>query len=293
MFKGSFTALVTPFHGKDIAWEVYQSLIERQIAEGTEGLVACGTTGETPALSVEEHLELVKLCVRTVKGRIPVLAGAGSNNTEKSIYMAKEIEKLGVDGLMVVTPYYNKPPQEALFHHYKAIHDAVNLPIIMYTVPGRTGIDICVDTVARLAELPGISGIKDATNDLTRPVRTRLAVSRSDFCQLSGEDATVVAFLAQGGDGCVSVTGNVAPRMCADLHKAWRNHDMAKVAELRDKLQPLHAAMFTETSPGPAKYALSLLGLCSAEMRQPLWEISEKSKQVVTDALRKVGLLAG
>lgn len=291
MFKGSFTALITPFCDGGIDKEAFRSLVERQIEAGTDGLVVCGTTGETPTLSEAEHLDTVKLCVETVRGRIPVLAGAGSNSTEKSVHMAKEISKLGVDGLMLVTPYYNKPPQEALFHHYQAVHDAVNLPIIMYTVPGRTGIDISIDTVSRLAKLPRIVGIKDATNDLSRPVKTRLAVAKKDFCQLSGEDATVVAFLAQGGDGCVSVTSNVAPRMCADLHKAWQSGDFAKVSELRDKLMPLHVAMFTETNPGPAKYALSLLGLCSAQMRQPLWEISEKSKQEVKFALEKVGLL--
>lgn len=291
MFKGSFTALVTPFNDTGIDFKAFQDLIEYQIEGGTEGVVVCGTTGETPTLSEEEQKELVKQCVNVVGGRIAVLAGVGTNSTEKTIHMAQEISKIGVDGLMVVTPYYNKPTQAGLIHHYKAVHDSVNVPILMYTVPGRTGIDISIETIKALSVLPRIVGIKDATNNLSRPVKTRLAISRDNFCQLSGEDGTVVAFLAQGGDGCVSVSSNIAPRMCSELHKAWRRGDFEKVSELRDKLQPLHEAMFIETSPGPAKYALSLLGLCSSQTRQPLWEISDISKQVVKEALEKLGLL--
>ena len=291
MFKGSFTALITPFDKGEISLKTYEKLIQRQIDEGTEGLVPCGTTGETPTFSEAEHLALVECAVKTAAGQIPVLAGAGSNSTAKTIELAKKITKLGADGLLIVTPYYNKPPQEALFQHYKAMHDATDIPILLYNVPGRTGIDMTAETVARLAKLPRIVGIKDATNDLTRPVKTRLLIGNGDFCQMSGEDATVVAFLAQGGHGCVSVSSNVAPKMCADLHKAWRAKDFATVSKLRDILQPLHAAMFCETNPGPCKYAMSLMGLCSAKMRQPLWEISDKSKQTVKDALIKTGLL--
>jgi 4-hydroxy-tetrahydrodipicolinate synthase len=290
MFKGSITALITPFKDGRVDEAGFQSFVEWQIAEGTNGLVPCGTTGESPTLSHEEHYRVIELCVEAANRKVPVIAGAGSNSTAEAIAFSKHAKKVGADAVLIVTPYYNKPTQEGLFQHYKAIHDAAEIPIVIYNIPGRSVIDMSVDTMARLAKLPNIVGVKDATNDICRPVRTRNAIG-PEFCQLSGEDANAVAFLAHGGVGCISVTSNVAPRLCARLQDAWVAGDLATVYDLRDRLMPLHDAMFCETNPAPVKYAASLLGKVESTVRLPLVEISDASKQRVRQAMQALGLI--
>jgi 4-hydroxy-tetrahydrodipicolinate synthase len=290
MFKGSIVALITPFRDGAVDAAAFANLVNWQIKQGTEGLVPCGTTGESPTLSHEEHNLVVELCVKAANGRVPVIAGTGSNSTDEAVFLTRHAEKVGADAALVITPYYNKPTQEGLYRHFKAVHDAVNLPIIIYNIPGRCVVDMSVATMARLAELKNIVGVKDATNDLTRPLKTRLAIG-AGFCQLSGEDATVVPFLAQGGVGCISVTANIAPRLCAELHKAWAKRDLDTVAKINEILMPVHDAMFVETNPAPVKYAASLLGLCGAELRLPMCEISDASKERVRSALTGAGLL--
>jgi len=290
MFKGSIVALITPFRDGAVDEKAFAALVERQIAEGTRGLVPCGTTGESPTLSHEEHMRVVELCVEAAKGRVPVIAGTGSNSTDEAIMLTRHAERAGVAAALVITPYYNKPTQEGMYRHFKAIHDAVDIPILIYNIPGRSVVDMSVATMARLAELKNIIGVKDATADLVRPLRTRLAIG-PDFCQLSGEDATVVPFLAQGGVGCISVTANIAPRPCAELHAAWAKGDMARVTAINEELLPLHDAMFVETNPAPVKYAAELLGLCTAELRLPLCEVSDASKARIKAALTDAGLL--
>lgn len=291
MFKGSIPALITPFRDGRIDEQAFQSFVDWQIKEGSHGVFPCGTTGESPTLTHQEHMRVIDLCVEAAKGRVPVIAGTGSNSTEEAIAFARHAERVGATAQVVVTPYYNKPTQEGLYRHFKAIHDACGLPIIIYNIPSRCVIDMTVETMARLAELPRIIGVKDATNDLTRPVRTKLAIG-AKFCLLSGEDGTAVAFLAQGGHGCMSVTANVAPKLCAALHNAWQRGDVVTVQALNERLMPLHLALFTETSPAPVKYAASLLGLCTADVRLPLCEIQEASKAKVQEAMVSAGLLS-
>ncbi|MEQ8503777.1 MAG: 4-hydroxy-tetrahydrodipicolinate synthase [Rhodospirillales bacterium] len=290
MFKGSFPALITPFKDGEVDESAFKSFVEWQIAEGTDGLVPCGTTGESPTLSHEEHMRVTEWCIEAADGRVPVIAGAGSNSTKEAVELTKHAKAAGADAALVVTPYYNKPTQDGLYHHYKTIHDEGGLPIIIYNIPGRSIVDMSVATMAKLAELPNIVGVKDATQDLARPINTRLAI-KSDFCQMSGEDGTAIPFMAAGGHGCISVTANIAPRMCSDMQRAWREGDMAKVMDLQDRLTPVHNALFCETSPGPVKYAASLLGKCSAETRLPICEIAESSKTRVRDAMVAAGLL--
>ncbi len=289
MFKGSITALLTPFKGGKVDEKAYQSFVDWQIKEGTHGLVPCGTTGESPTLSHDEHHRVVELCIEVAKGRAFVIAGAGSNSTDEAISLTQHAKKAGADAALHVTPYYNKPTQEGLYRHYMAIADAVDLPIIIYNIPARSIINMTTETMAKLAKHPNIVGVKDATADLVRPVKTRLAID-DKFCQLSGEDATAIPFLAQGGHGCISVTSNVAPRLCADLQNAWGRGDYAAAYKINDLLMPLHDAMFIESSPGPVKYAAGLMGLCSDELRLPLCEIAETSKAAVRAALKHVGL---
>jgi len=291
MFKGSFVALVTPFRDGAVDEKAFQDLVEWQIAEGTHGLVPCGTTGESPTLSHDEHKRVTELCIEVANRRVPVVAGTGSNSTEEAIELARHAKAAGADAQLVVTPYYNKPTQEGMYRHYKALHDASDLPIIVYNIPGRSIVDMSVATMARLAMLPGIVGVKDATNDLARPLQTRVAMGE-DFCILSGEDATAVALLAQGGDGCISVTANIAPKPCAMMHEAWQAGDLTTVRRYNEMLLPLHEALFCETSPGPVKYGASLLGLCAPDLRLPLCEIAETSKRRVEEAMTQAGLLA-
>jgi len=291
MFKGSFVALITPFKDAMVDEPAFQSLVEWHIEQGTDGLVPCGTTGESPTLSHAEHMRVTELCIEVARGKVPVVAGTGSNSTEEAIDLTRHAKEAGADAALVVTPYYNKPTQEGLYQHYKAVHDAADLPILIYNIPGRSVVDMSVETMARLAKLPNMVGVKDATSDLARPMKTRMVIGPG-FCQMSGEDATVVPFLAGGGHGCISVTANIAPRMCADLHKAWRDGDLATVMELQDALMPAHLAMFCETSPAPVKYAASLLGKCSPEVRLPMCEIADAGKAQVKGALTGAGLLA-
>ncbi|NBC32861.1 MAG: 4-hydroxy-tetrahydrodipicolinate synthase [Alphaproteobacteria bacterium] len=290
MFRGSIVALITPFTEDGIDEAAYQSFIEWQIAEGTHGVVPCGTTGESPTLSHAEHMRVVSLCVEVAKGKVPVIAGAGSNSTEEAILLVRHAAKVGADAALVVTPYYNKPTQEGLYRHYKAIHDAVDLPILIYNIPGRSVIDMNVETMARLAGLRNIVGVKDATNDLGRPLRTRVTIG-PEFCQLSGEDITATGFLAQGGVGCISVTANVAPRLCARQQDAWASGDLATMAAIRDRLAPLHRALFLESSPAPCKHAVSLLGRSDPRVRLPLIEPGEDTKAAIRSAMVHAGIL--
>ena len=290
MFEGSLVALITPFANGAVDEKRFQAFVDWQIKEGTHGVVPCGTTGESPTLSHDEHKRVVELCVEVAKGRVPVNAGAGSNSTAEAIDFLRHAKEAGADAALVVTPYYNKPSQEGLYQHYKALNDAVDLPIIIYNIPPRCVIDMSVATMARLAKLPNIVGVKDATNDLARPLRTRAAIG-PDFVMLSGEDVTVLPFLAQGGDGCISVTANIAPRACADLHEAWRKGDTAKAMRINERLGPLHDALFVETSPAPVKYAASLLEKSSAEVRLPLVAATPEAQDRVRQAMRAAGVL--
>jgi 4-hydroxy-tetrahydrodipicolinate synthase len=291
MFQGSITALITPFRNGAVDETAFQSFVDWQVKQGTKALVPCGTTGESPTLSHEEHMRVVELCIEAAARRVPVIAGTGSNSTAEAIQLTRHAKQAGADAALVVTPYYNKPTQEGLYQHFRAVHDAAELPIVIYNIPGRCVIDMSVDTMARLAKLPRIVGVKDATADLARPLATRLAIGPK-FCQLSGEDATALPFLAQGGHGCISVTSNIAPKLCAEMHEAWARGDLKTAMALNEKLMPLHQALFCETSPGPVKYAASLLGFCTAETRLPLAEIADASKERVKRALGQVRLAA-
>src|SRR5262245_11574159 len=290
MFKGSITALVTPFKNGAVDDKAFQKFVAWQIEEGINGVVPCGTTGESPTLSHDEHKRVVELCIEVAKGKVPVIAGTGSNSTAEAIELTQHAEQAGADAALVVLPYYNKPTPEGQYQHFKAIHDSTNLPIIIYNVPPRSAVDMSVDTMARLAKLPRIVGVKDATADLARPIRTKLAIDK-EFIMLSGEDATALPFLAQGGVGCISVTSNVAPRLTAEMHKAWQDGDLKTAIQINERLLPVSDAMFCETSPGPVKYAAHLLGRASAELRLPLAPIAEASRQKVQAAMTKAGLI--
>ena len=290
MFKGSFTALITPFKNGAFDETAYERIIEWQIAQGTHGLVPVGTTGESPTLSHDEHKRVVEVCVETVRKRVPVIAGAGSNSTAEAIDFAKHAKDAGADAVLIVMPYYNKPTQEGLYLHVKAINDAVDIPIVLYNVPSRTVADMSVATMARCARLKNVVGVKDATANLARASLQRLACG-PDFVMFSGEDATALGFNAHGGQGCISVTANVAPALCAEFQNACLAGDFAKALSLQDRLMPLHDALFIETNPGPVKYAASLLGLCSAEVRLPLAPVAESTKQTIEAAMIGAGLL--
>ncbi|MBY5989666.1 4-hydroxy-tetrahydrodipicolinate synthase [Roseovarius atlanticus] len=290
MFKGSFPALVTPFKNGELDLDTLKKLVEWHIAEGSHGLVPVGTTGESPTLSHTEHETVVSEVVRAVNGRIPVIAGAGSNNTLESIRFIQHAEEVGADAALVVTPYYNKPTQRGLIAHFTALHDCCNLPIIIYNIPGRSMVDMLPETMGELAKLPRIVGVKDATGDLARVSHQRMTCGK-DFCQISGEDATAHGFNAQGGVGVITVTGNVAPRMVAEVQNATLAGDYAKALEIQDRLMPLHKAIFTEPGLVGAKYALSRLGLCSDEVRSPLTDLSDETKALVDHGLRHAGLM--
>src|SRR5947207_7154203 len=289
-FRGSFTALVTPFKNGSLDEAAFRGLVNWQIAEGTNGLVPVGTTGESPTLNHDEHKRVVEWCIEEAKGRVPVVAGAGSNSTKEAIELAQHAEKAGADAVLVVTPYYNKPTQEGLYQHFKAINDAISVPIIIYNIPPRSVIDMSVDTMTRLYELKNIAGVKDATANMVRVSQQREAMGEG-FNQLSGEDATALGFNAHGGHGCISVTSNVAPRLCAEFQGACRKGDYAAALKLQDKLMPLHAALFIETNPAPAKYALSVLGRCAETVRLPMVPIAESTKAAVRDAMVHAGLI--
>jgi len=290
MFKGSFPALVTPFTNGELDLEALKKLVEWHIGEGSNGFVPVGTTGESPTLTHAEHEAVVEEVVRASAGRVPVIAGAGSNNTLEAIGLAQHAEKVGADAILVVTPYYNKPTQRGLVAHFTAIHDCCSLPIIIYNIPGRSVVDMSPETMGELAKLERIVGVKDATGDLSRVPQQRITCGK-DFIQLSGEDATALGFNAHGGVGCISVTANVAPRLCAEFQAATLEGDYAKALELQDKLMPLHQAVFAEPGLVGAKYGMSRLGLCSDEVRLPLTGLADETKALMDDAMRHAGLL--
>jgi len=290
MFRGSFTALVTPFKNGGLDESAFRNLVEWQIAEGTDGLVPVGTTGESPTLSHDEHHKVVEWCVDQAKGRVPVIAGAGSNSTTEAIDLAKHAEKAGANAVLVVTPYYNKPTQEGMYVHFKAVNDAIGIPIIIYNIPPRSVVDMSVDTMKRLFELKNIAGVKDATANLARVSQQRAAMG-PDFIQLSGEDMTALAYNAAGGHGCISVTSNVAPALCAALQNATAAGDYAKALTLQDRLIPLHDAIFFEPGVAGAKCGLTLLGRCSEQVRSPLLPVSDKTREAIKKAMVHAGLL--
>jgi len=290
-FRGSFVALITPMRRDGtIDDRAFQDFVEWQINEGTHGLVPVGTTGESPTLSHAEHKRVIELCVEAAAGRVPVMAGTGSNSTEEAIDLTRHAKRAGADAALVVTPYYNRPTQEGLYLHFKAIAEAVDLPIFIYNIPGRSAVDMTVETMARLARIPGIVGVKDATANLARPLAQARACGEG-FIQLSGEDHTAIAFNAAGGVGCISVTANVSPRLCAEMQAAWAAGDVKTAMAIQLRLAPLHDAMFCETSPAPVKYAAHLLGKCEEAVRLPLAPLAEASRAKVRAALVEVGLL--
>jgi 4-hydroxy-tetrahydrodipicolinate synthase len=288
--RGSITALVTPFKNGQLDEDAFRSHVNWQIENGTKGLVPVGTTGESPTLSHKEHERVVEVCVEETRGRVPVIAGAGSNSTAEAVAFARHAEKVGADAILVVTPYYNKPTQEGLYQHFKAVNDATGLPIVIYNIPGRSVIDMSVDTMARLFELKNIVGVKDATANIARVSQQRQAMG-PDFIQLSGEDATALGFMAHGGHGCISVTSNVAPALCSEMQEACLAGDYAAALKVQDRLMPLHTALFVETNPSPTKYALSVLDRMSDEVRLPLIPVSESAKQTVRSAMVHAGLI--
>ncbi len=289
-FRGSFTALVTPFKNGSLDEQAFRGLVDWQIAEGSNGLVPVGTTGESPTLNHKEHEDVVEWCVDQAKGRVPVIAGAGSNSTKEAISLSQHAEKAGANAVLIVTPYYNKPTQEGMYQHFKAINDAIGIPIIIYNIPGRSVVDMSVDTMKRLFELKNIAGVKDATANVVRVSQQRADVG-ADFNQLSGEDATCLGFMAHGGHGCISVTSNVAPRLCAEFQSACLKGDYKAALKLQDKLMPLHQHLFVETNPSPAKYALSVLGKCAETVRLPMVPLAESSKAKVREAMVHAGLI--
>tara|TARA_A100001011_G_scaffold70984_1_gene72666 strand:- start:4419 stop:5291 length:873 start_codon:yes stop_codon:yes gene_type:complete len=290
MFKGSIPAVITPFRNNEVDYSSFEKVVEFLILNGSNGLVPCGTTGESPTLSHDEHKTIIEECIRISDKRIPIIAGTGSNNTLEAIEYTNHAEKVGADAALIVTPYYNKPTQSGLYNHYKSIAENSNLPIIIYNIPGRSIVDMNIETMIELSKLENIVGVKDATNDLFRPLLTKKLMN-SDFCYLSGEDGTALAYLAQGGHGCISVTANIAPKLCSDMHSAWRNNDIKKAQQINLNLSKVHHTLFLESSPGPVKYAASLLGLCSPDVRLPLVEISENTKIQVQNSLKENNLI--
>ena len=290
MFQGSIPALITPFKNGNIDYESFYKIIEWSLSEGSHGFVPCGTTGESPTLSHQEHIKVVDECVRIVDKRVPVIAGTGSNNTVEAIEFTNHAEKSGVDAALVVTPYYNKPTQEGLQAHFKKIAESTSLPIIIYNIPGRSVVDMTIDTMSVLSNISNIVGVKDATNDLFRPLLTQTKIQR-DFCYLSGEDGTALAYLAQGGQGCISVTANIAPKLCSDMQNLWRERKINLAQDINIKLSKINHVLFVESSPGPVKYAAELLNLCSAETRLPLVSIKDSTKALVKECLVEIGLI--
>ena len=288
-FQGSITALITPFKNGEVDAKAFQRLVEWQIDQGTHGLVPVGTTGESPTLNHEEHKRVIELCIEAAAGRVPVIAGTGSNSTSEAIALTRFAKEAGADGALVVTPYYHKPTQEGLYLHYKAINDAVEIPIIIYNIPGRSIVDMSVETMTRLFKLPNVAGLKDATANMSRVSQQRAAMG-TEFVQLSGEDATALGFNAHGGQGCISVTANIAPALCSEFQLACLGSNFKRALEIQDRLMPLHDALFVESNPGPVKYAAEKLGLCSGETRLPLAPLAPASKAKVDAALAQVGL---
>ncbi|MBM3490245.1 MAG: 4-hydroxy-tetrahydrodipicolinate synthase [Alphaproteobacteria bacterium] len=291
MFKGSIVALITPFKDGKVDEAGLRKLVNWHVKEGTHGIVPCGTTGESPTLSHDEHKRVTEVVVEQVAKRVPVIAGCGSNNTAEAIDLTRHARKVGADATLHVAGYYNKPTQEGLYQHFKAINDAVDIPIVVYNIPPRAVVDIQVETMARIAALEHVVGVKDATADLTRPSKERLAIKGKAWIQLSGEDGTALAYMAHGGHGCISVTANVAPRLCAEFQQACLAGDFRKALDYQDRLMPLHVNLFAETSPAPVKFAAGVLGLCGDEVRLPLVKPGPATQAKVKDALRHAGLI--
>ncbi len=290
MFKGSIPAVITPFVEDKVDYDSLTKVLNYLIDNGSHGLVPCGTTGESPTLSHEEHKKIIEETIRIADKRLPVIAGTGSNNTLEALEYTDHAENSGADAALIVTPYYNKPTQSGLYEHFKTIAEKTNIPIIIYNIPGRSIVDMSIETMIELSKINNIIGVKDATNDLFRPLLTRKKM-QNEFCYLSGEDGTALAYLAQGGHGCISVTANVAPKLCSEMHSAWKESNILKAQEINLKLSSLHNALFIESSPGPVKYAASLLGLCNGNTRLPLSEINENTKKVVKNCLQELQLL--
>ncbi len=290
MFQGSIPAVITPFVDDKVDYDSLLKVLNHLIDNGSHGLVPCGTTGESPTLSHDEHKKIIEETIRIADKRVPVIAGTGSNNTLEAIEYTDHAESSGADAALIVTPYYNKPTQLGLYEHYKTIAEKTNIPIIIYNIPGRSIVDMNVETMIELSKIKNIIGVKDATNDLFRPLLTRKKMQK-DFCYLSGEDGTALAYLAQGGEGCISVTANVAPKLCSEMHIAWQEVNIKKAQEINLKLSSLHNALFIESSPGPVKYAASLLGLCKDNTRLPLSAIKDDTKKIVKDCLQELQLL--
>lgn len=290
-FQGSIPALITPFKNGSLDEDAFRKLVAWHIDQGTHGLVPCGTTGESPTLDNDEHHRVIELCIEAAGGRVPVIAGTGSNSTAEAIELTRHAKTAGADGALVVTPYYNKPTQEGLYRHYSAIAAAVDIPIIIYNIPGRSVVDMSVETMARLFELENIVGVKDATANLARVSQQREAMGH-EFVQLSGEDATALGFNAHGGVGCISVTANIAPALCSEFQLACLGGNYKRALEIQDRLMPLHDALFVEANPGPVKYAASKLGLCAEETRLPLAPIGEATRARVDEAISRAGLVA-
>jgi 4-hydroxy-tetrahydrodipicolinate synthase len=288
--KGSIPALITPMHDGKVDEAAFRKLVSWQIAEGSHGLVPCGTTGESPTLSHEEHMRVVQICVEEANGRVPVIAGAGSNATEEALMLTRHAKDVGADAVLSVTGYYNKPSQEGLYRHYATIADAVDIPILLYNIPGRAVVEISVETIARLSKIANIIGVKDATANLMRPSRERLACAKG-WRLISGEDATALGYMAHGGYGCISVTANVAPKLCSQFQEACMQGAFDAALQHQDKLMPLHDAMFCEPSPAPAKYGVSLLGIGSEEVRLPMMPATDAAKEKVRAAMKHAGIL--
>jgi 4-hydroxy-tetrahydrodipicolinate synthase len=290
MFTGSIAALPTPFRGGDVDEQALQGLVQWHIDQGTQGLIVLGTTGEAPTMSDEEHFRVIRLVMEATAGRIPVMAGTGTNHTAKVIYYTQQAKAAGADAALIVTPYYNRPSQEGIYQHYKAIHDAADLPLIMYNIPSRSMVDMSIETITRLAKLPKIVGIKDSNPDLKRPVQLRMALGDA-FCLLSGDEPTGLAFMASGGSGVTSSTANVIPAKLAAMHRAWREGDVKRAMALHLGAMPIHLAMYCETNPVPLKYMLHLMGKCRPDVRLPMWELSDPSKAIVRRALETCAVL--
>ena len=290
MFKGSIPAVITPFDGDKVDYESLLKVLNHLIDNGSHGLVPCGTTGESPTLSHDEHKKIIEETIRIADKRVPIIAGTGSNNTLEAIEYTNHAENSGADAALIVTPYYNKPTQSGLYEHFKLIASKTKIPIIIYNIPGRSIVDMSIDTMIQLSKIQNIVGVKDATNDLFRPLLTRKKM-QNDFCYLSGEDGTALAYLAQGGHGCISVTANVAPKLCAEMHLKWQEGNLSNAQEINLKLASLHNTLFIESSPGPVKYAASLLGLCKENTRLPLTSIKDHTKELVKSCLQELQLL--
>ena len=287
--RGSIPALITPMKNGAVDEAAFRKFVSWQIAQGSHGLVPMGTTGESPTLTHEEDMRVVELCVEEAAGRVPVIAGTGSNATAEAISLTKHAKEVGADAVLSVAPYYNKPTQEGLYRHFAATAEAVDIPILLYNIPGRSVVEISVETIARLSKIANIIGVKDATNNLARPSRERLACEKG-WRLISGEDITALGYMAHGGHGCISVTANVAPRLCADFQNACMAGDFAKARELQDRLAPLHDAMFCEASPAPAKFGASLLGFCTDEVRLPLVPATESARALIRKAMAHAGI---